>query len=119
MPRKPRSRIPRKLTLGLVALVAAVLPLTAATAPAAASARGGAGTLTNPWVPPLNAHTTCATTGIYGNYFHGQHLDKITDLPANTYVLVRYITSDGRSADVLWHDGGTWGFILTSCFAFS
>lgn len=106
----------RKLAL---AVATAALALTTATGTAtAATPRSGSGTLHDPWVPMRDAHTTCQSTGLYGNYTNGQHLNKITDLPQGTWIGVRYITSDGRSADVLWHGGGTWGFMLTSCFAF-
>jgi hypothetical protein len=114
MPAKTRKT--RKMSLGVAAVATSALALTVAAGPASAA---GSGTVNDPWVPMRNAHTTCQSTGLYGNYTNGQHLNKITDLPAGTYIGVRYITSDGRSADVLWHGGGTWGFMLTSCFAFS
>ena len=116
-----RTKIVRKISVGVVALAASVLSMTAATAPAVAAPaptlKGGSGTVSDPWVPMLSAHITCATAGLYGNYSGGSHKSWITDLPAGTSIGVRYITSDGRSSDVLWHAGGTWGFVLASCWA--
>ena len=121
------NKIVRKVTLGIVAIAAAVLSMTAATVPASAApatnlaptaiAQRGSGTVSDPWVPMLQAHITCNTAGIYGNYSGGSHKSWITDLPVGTPIGVRYITSDGRSSDVLWHGGGTWGFVLASCWA--
>jgi hypothetical protein len=101
-----------------IAAATATLALTTAGAAGAASPRGGSGTVGDPWVPMRNAHVTCQTAGLYGNYSNGHHSNKIKDLPAGTWLGVRYRTSDGNSADVLWHDGDKWGFMLTSCFAF-
>ena len=103
---------------GLAAATAALALTAAAGTATAASPRDGSGTVNDPWVPMRDAHTTCQSTGIYGNYSGGQHRDKIADLPQGTDIGVRYVTSDGRSADVLWHAGGTWGFMLRSCFSF-
>lgn len=120
MPAQQRTTNVRRLLGGVLALATAGLTLTVAAPATAAPATitSGNGTVNSPWVPMLSAHTTCQSTGLYGNYYNGRHLDKITDLPAGTWIGVRYITSDGRSADVLWHNHGTWGFMLTSCFAF-
>ena len=119
-----RSKPARKVLVGLLAMAMTLLIAGTAASPATASestVQSGSGTVSNPWVPPRNAHTTCQTTGIYGNYSipEHKHLDKFADLPHWTYIVVRYITSDGRSADVYWVNGKRWGFVLTSCFVFT
>ncbi|QQQ74130.1 hypothetical protein IOD16_23245 [Saccharothrix sp. 6-C] len=107
----------------LLVLAGAVLALTGITGPASAqpdpiTALAGSGTVNDPWVPMREAHTTCESTTLFGNYYGGVHRDPIVVLPRGTWIGVRYITSDGRSADVLWHNHSQWGFMLRSCFAF-
>ncbi|MFE2758250.1 hypothetical protein ACFXGA_40255 [Actinosynnema sp. NPDC059335] len=117
------NRPMRTISGVLVALVALVLSTTAATAPAVAApdpvtALAGSGTVNDPWVPMREAHTTCESTTLFGNYSGGVHRDPIVVLPRGTWIGVRYITGDGRSAMSLWHNHSQWGFLLRSCFAF-
>mgnify|MGYP001085449358 CR=1 FL=1 len=121
------ARIRRALrgaVIPALALAALFGATTAQAAPVAESgpigALAGSGTVNDPWVPMRNARTTCQSTTLFGNYTPGSgHASPITVLPANTWLGVRYITSDGNSADVLWHDGDKWGFLLRSCFTFT
>ncbi|MFI9011057.1 hypothetical protein ACIGNX_27865 [Actinosynnema sp. NPDC053489] len=114
----------KRTTAGvLAALVALVLSAFAGAAPAVATpgpvtALAGSGTVNDPWVPMREAHTTCDSTTLFGNYSGGTHQDPIVVLPRGTWIGVRYITGDGRSAMVLWHNHSQWGFLLRSCFAF-
>ncbi|NUT91045.1 MAG: hypothetical protein HOY78_03355 [Saccharothrix sp.] len=104
------TALPRLLAAGAVA--------TALVASPASAQAAGSGTLNDPWVPMRSAHTTCESTTLFGNYYNGAHYDPIASLPRGTWIGVRYITGDGRSADVLWHYHDKWGFMLRSCFAF-
>jgi hypothetical protein len=108
----------------VTALLAAILSASVAATPASAApdspitAQGGSGTVGDPWVPMREAHTTCDSATLFGNYSGGVHRDPIVVLPRGTWIGVRYVTGDGRSADVLWHNHSQWGFLLRSCFAF-
>ncbi|MEU5695288.1 hypothetical protein [Actinosynnema sp. NPDC020468] len=110
-----RVQARRRSARGAVVAVLASVALVGA--PGAASA-AGSGTVSDPWVPMREAHTTCESTTLFGNYGGGVHRDPIVVLPRGTWIGVRYVTSDGRSADVLWHNHSQWGFLLRSCFSF-
>ncbi|HEX6342254.1 hypothetical protein [Umezawaea sp.] len=109
---------------GKLAIVLLAAALSTSVAPASAApgspvtVQAGSGTVSDPWVPMREAHTTCESTTLFGNYSGGVHRDPIVVLPRGTWIGVRYITGDGRSADVLWHNHSQWGFMLRSCFAF-
>ncbi|MEV8377378.1 hypothetical protein AB0P21_31855 [Kribbella sp. NPDC056861] len=84
-----------------------------------ATTQRGTGTLTDPWVPMLSARITCNTATLFGNYSAGTgHLNPIKELPAGTWMGVRYIVSGGYSANVLWHGGDKWGFMRKDCISY-
>jgi hypothetical protein len=107
------SRNALRLLVMTAALVSALIMLVA---PANAA---GSGTVSSPWVPARNIHTTCDSTTLFGNYTPGQgHSDPIAVLPTATWLSARYVTSDGNSVMALWHGGDVWGFLLQSCVAY-
>jgi hypothetical protein len=111
-------RVRFALTCSALAAVAAT-GLCAGAAQAQPAPHDGSGTVSDPWVPAVNIHTTCQSTTLFGNYTPGQgHSDPIASLPAGTWLTARYVTSDGNSDMALWKDGGVWGFLLQSCVAY-
>lgn len=105
--------------MGAAASPAAAVAVDPQPAHSTSLTQSGSGTVSDPWIPSRNAHTDCQSTGLYGNYYGGLHRDWILDMPFNRYLQVRYLTSDGRSADVFYVYGSQWGFAPTSCFHFT
>ncbi|MGA8114750.1 MAG: hypothetical protein WCA46_13885 [Actinocatenispora sp.] len=122
-----RIGAPVLAVLAAAAVVGTAAPVQAHTAPSRTTTaqsvegpqRSGSGTVNDPWVPMREAHTTCQSATLFGNYSGSAgHSNPIASLPAGTWIGVRYVTSNNYSADVLWHNHGQWGFMLRSCFAF-
>ncbi|OLR95142.1 hypothetical protein [Actinokineospora bangkokensis] len=102
---------------GTVAALAAAASLVGLSATAGATAQSGSGTINDPWQPTRAAHISCQSATLFANYSPTEgHRDPIATLYQGNYIGVRYITSNGYSADVFWHGTSQWGFLLRSCF---